>query len=61
MIVHCLALYAIGIGLLIDESTFLLIGGKTHRDNYSALSLAGTAALIVTIYLTRTALANMIR
>ena len=48
-----LSLYAIGWGLFIDELTFLLMRGKTHADNYSAISLLGTALLIIGIFLLR--------
>lgn len=54
LVLHMLAVYAIGMGLFIDEVTFLLIGGRTHEDNYSKASLAGTALLVcLTIALSR--------
>lgn len=37
---------AVGVGLFADEATYLAIGGKTHADNYSVASLAGTAAIV---------------
>lgn len=43
------ALSAIGTGLFADEATFLWIGGKTHADNYSRASLAGTALIVASI------------
>jgi hypothetical protein len=46
-------LLAIGVGLFVDELTFLLIKGRTHEDNYSIKSLAGTAAFIMLSFLFR--------
>ncbi len=51
--VHWLYLYAIGLGLFVDEVTFILISGKTHADNYSFTSLCGTLGLVVLAFLTR--------
>jgi hypothetical protein len=53
-LIHSLVLYAIGLGLFIDELTYLFIGGKTHKDNYSVASLTGTLVFIVFIYIFRT-------
>ena len=39
------ALSAVGMALFIDELTFLIIGGKTHEDNYSFVSILGTIIL----------------
>lgn len=46
-------LYSIGLGLLVDEATYLLIRGKTHEDNYSVRSLVGTAVLVLLVYIFR--------
>ena len=54
LLVHSLILYAIGLGLFVDELTYLLIGGKTHKDNYSAISLTGTLAFIAVVYVFKT-------
>jgi len=51
--IHSLILYAVGWGLFVDELTYLVIGGKTHQDNYSALSLSGTVILMVVIFFAR--------
>jgi len=51
-------LYAAGIGLFLDEFTFLVTGGRTHQDNYSAISLAGTAVLVVVAFVFRAQLAR---
>ena len=51
-------IYAIGLGLFIDELTFLLMGGKTHEDNYSKISLLGTLIFIVIVFLFRRYLAQ---
>jgi hypothetical protein len=39
-------LYAVGIGLILDEATFLALGGTSHADNYSTSSLLGTMLLL---------------
>lgn len=44
-------LLAIGLGLFIDELTFLIMRGKTHKDNYSFKSLLGTILFIIIVYL----------
>lgn len=46
-------LLAIGLGLFVDELTFILMGGKTHQDNYSARSLIGTIVFISVAYVFR--------
>lgn len=48
---HSLSVYAIGMGLFIDELTYLLIRGKDHVDNYSKLSLLGTLFFIIIVFL----------
>lgn len=48
-----ITLYAVGLGLFVDELSYILIGGKTHRDNYSTKSLLGTVIFILAIYLLR--------
>src|SRR3989338_2037622 len=44
-------IYAIGIGLFIDELAYILIGGKTHKDNYSKKSLLGTVFFILLVFI----------
>lgn len=56
-----MVLYAVGMGLFLDEATYLLIGGKSHSDNYSTLSLLGTAVLLIATYVARNSLASAIR
>lgn len=41
-----LVVYAIGFGLFIDELTYVLMRGRSHEDNYSIISLAGTVIFI---------------
>ncbi len=53
LLVHSLIAYAIGLGLFIDELTYVLMGGKTHKDNYSAMSLVGTLAFVLIVYFSR--------
>lgn len=48
-----LVIYAVGLGLFIDELTYVLISGKNHKDNYSIISLSGTAVFVILIYLLR--------
>jgi len=52
-------LFAVGLGLAIDETTFVLIGGKTHADNYSLPSLVGTALLLVLVFVMRQELTKL--
>lgn len=53
LLVHSIVVYAIGFGLFIDELTYLLIGGKTHTDNYSVKSLVGTGICIILVFIFR--------
>ena len=50
LVIHSIPLYAIGLGLFTDELTYILIGGKTHKDNYSKSSLSGTILFIVAVF-----------
>lgn len=59
-ITHYLPLYAIGLGLFVDELTYLLIGGKNHEDNYSAISLIGTIIFVVLAFFSRNFLISFI-
>lgn len=52
--------FAVGLGLFTDELTYLLIGGKTHKDNYSKISLLGTAGFIAVIFLLRNYLVSFV-
>lgn len=51
--IKSLLVYAIGLGLFIDELTFILISGKDHKDNYSKESLIGTLVFIIVIFVSR--------
>lgn len=53
LVLNVLILYAIGFGLFIDQLTFILIKGKSHKDNYSKKSLIGTLLFIVIIFIFR--------
>ncbi len=44
---HSVWIYAIGIGLFVDELGYLFIRGKNHADNYSDASLALTCFFVV--------------
>lgn len=48
-----IVLYAIGLGLFVDELTYLLIGGRTHEDNYSKISLLGTLFFVAVVFVLR--------
>lgn len=50
LFIHSTILYAVGLGLYIDELAYLIIGGKTHADNYSAKSLVGTALFVSIVF-----------
>lgn len=54
-------LLAIGLGLFVDELTYLLIGGKTHNDNYSKISLLGTVIFTVILFLFSSKVVNLLR
>lgn len=54
LVIHSLILYAIGLGLFVDELSYLLLKGKNHKDNYSPVSLAGTLIFIILVYIFRT-------
>ena len=56
---HSLALYALSAALVVDEITYLVIGGETHDDNYSALSLGGTLLLVVFVFIFREQLVGL--
>ena len=49
--IHSLILYAIGLGLFVNELAYLLMGGKTHQDNYSMRSLSGLIFFIILVYI----------
>ena len=53
LIINSPVIYAIGAALFVDELTYLLIGGKTHKDNYSLRSLLGTALLVLLVFVFR--------
>ncbi|MBI2102762.1 hypothetical protein HYT55_02905 [Candidatus Woesearchaeota archaeon] len=46
-------LLAVGSGLFIDELTYLMMGGETHADNYSFISLIGTVFFVGVVFLLR--------
>ena len=50
---NIIELYAIGLGLFIDELTYLLIGGKNHKDNYSPTSIIGTVLFVIIVFIFR--------
>jgi hypothetical protein len=51
LLLHSILIYAIGLGLFVDELTYLLIRGKDHKDNYSKISLLGTAIFVLLVFL----------
>lgn len=53
IIFNSMIVYAIGLGLFVDELTYILIGGKTHKDNYSKTSLFGTLLFTILVFIFR--------
>ncbi len=53
LLIHSLILYAVGLGLFVDELTYILIGGKSHKDNYSKISLFGTVIFVIIVFVAR--------
>lgn len=53
LVFNSIIVYAIGLGLFIDELTYILMRGKTHEDNYSKISLIGTICFIVIVFILR--------
>jgi hypothetical protein len=51
LLVHFILVYAIGLGLFIDELTYLIIRGKNHADNYSRISLFGTLVFVIIVFI----------
>jgi len=51
-----IAVYAVGLGLFVDEFGYLLIGGKTHEDNYSKWSLILLGIFMILVYIFRSKL-----
>jgi ABC-type multidrug transport system fused ATPase/permease subunit len=57
---NILTVFAVGLGLFIDELTFLLIRGRTHEDNYSKASLLGTLFFVILVFFTQEYLLNFL-
>ena len=53
ILTNSIILFGIGTALFFDELTFLLIGGKTHKDNYSATSIMGTIGFAIILFIFR--------
>ena len=53
LFVNSISMYAIGLGLFIDELTYILIRGKIHKDNYSFVSIIGTILFVILIFFLR--------
>ncbi len=53
LLLKSIFLYAVGLGLFVDEITYLIIHGKNHEDNYSKISLLGTFFFILLVYILR--------
>ena len=54
-------IYAAGLGLFVDELTYIIIRGKNHKDNYSRTSLIGTLIFIILIFFLRSYLVNLLK
>lgn len=59
IILNSIVIYAIGLGLFVNELTYLLIRGKTHKDNYSAYSIIGTILFVVLVFFLRNILTSL--
>lgn len=46
-----IAFFAIGLGLFVDELSYIIIGGKSHKDNYSTKSIVGTLLFVILVYI----------
>ncbi len=53
IIIENLIVLGVGAGLFLDEFTYILIGGSTHTDNYSWISLLGTIICILIVFYLR--------
>lgn len=53
-------LFGIGLGLFIDEVPYLIIGGKNHKDNYSAKSILGVLILVIIIFFSKSFLTKIL-
>ncbi|MDB5266219.1 MAG: hypothetical protein JWN89_34 [Parcubacteria group bacterium] len=53
LLIGSVVTYAVGLGLFVDELTYLLINGKNHEDNYSKKSLIGTLIFIGVVFFLR--------
>jgi len=60
LLIKNITMFAIGLGLFVDELAYLLLRGKTHRDNYSFPSLLGTALFVLFIFLVRAKLIKFV-
>ncbi|TSC66043.1 MAG: hypothetical protein G01um101477_249 [Candidatus Doudnabacteria bacterium Gr01-1014_77] len=60
IVLHVMPLFAISLALIIDELTFVCIGGSTHEDNYSTISLIGTIALSALVFVLRRQLLGLV-
>jgi len=51
MLLTNITIYAVGLGLLINEFPYILLKGKNHKDNYSIKSLLGVLMLMIVVVL----------
>lgn len=59
--ISSVVLFAIGLGLFVDELGYLLIGGSTHADNYSTASLLLLCVFVALVYASRNKLSSLVR
>ena len=59
--IQSVTLYAIGLGLFVDELSYLLMRGKTHRENFSTFSLVGTIVFVIIGFLLKNYLVSPFR
>jgi hypothetical protein len=53
LLTQSIILFGIGLGLFIDELTFVIMRGKSHEENYSKTSLFGTMGFMILVFLLR--------
>ena len=58
--IHSAWMSTIGLGLFVDELTYILIGGKSHQDNYSKMSIAGTLFFVIIVFIFRNNLISLL-
>ena len=53
ILLNDIVIYALGFGLFVDKLGYLIIRGRTHKENYSKVSLVLLAVFIILVYIFR--------